>query len=242
MTTPIEDQAATIAELRERLREAEKRPGVKDFVLQILHGDTDHRAWLLDAASEFVMGRPVPPPSGLGRAEQAEARAAAAERTAIKRERQLADLETQNEAVRRALQQALKLAKEYGYDNFLGALAEFGWWKQAMDALGAPSPTIDATAAERALVERGAQVADLKEAWTVARKTLPPDRNLNAPWSQAIAIMDEAVDALPAPSPSRVAALVEAAKACANHPTMRAYPRTDEETLLIEAVDALEGA
>ena len=206
MTTP-EDQAATIAELRERLQ-------------RMVENDVRYQ----DLTAEL------------------EGRATAAERTAIKRERQLADLETQNEAVRRALQQALKLAKEYGYDNFLGALAEFGWWKQAMDALGAPSPTIDATAAERALVERGAQVADLKEAWTVARKTLPPDRNLNAPWSQAIAIMDEAVDALPAPSPSRVAALVEAAKACANHPTMRAYPRTDEETLLIEAVDALEGA
>ncbi len=33
------------------------------FAREILHGDDDHRAWLLDAAERFAQGRPVPPPA-----------------------------------------------------------------------------------------------------------------------------------------------------------------------------------
>ena len=38
-----------------------------------------------------------------------------------------------------------------------------------------------------------ARADKLAVAWTEARKTLPPDRDLNKPWSQAIAIMEEAL-------------------------------------------------
>lgn len=35
---------------------------VRDFAKAILHGDQNHRAWLLEAAEAFINGEPVPPP------------------------------------------------------------------------------------------------------------------------------------------------------------------------------------
>lgn len=37
---------------------------VHNFARAILHGDEEHRAWLLDAADAFVDGRALPPPRG----------------------------------------------------------------------------------------------------------------------------------------------------------------------------------
>lgn len=33
---------------------------VREFARAILHGDDEHRAWLLEAAEEFVIGNPPP--------------------------------------------------------------------------------------------------------------------------------------------------------------------------------------
>jgi hypothetical protein len=33
---------------------------IREFARAILHGDADHRQWLLDAAEAFIEGRPIP--------------------------------------------------------------------------------------------------------------------------------------------------------------------------------------
>lgn len=35
---------------------------VIEFARAVLHGDDEHRKWLLEAADAFVNGRPLPPP------------------------------------------------------------------------------------------------------------------------------------------------------------------------------------
>ncbi len=40
----------------------------------IKHGDDEHRAWLRTACTNFFAGESVPPPTGQGRAEAAEAK------------------------------------------------------------------------------------------------------------------------------------------------------------------------
>jgi hypothetical protein len=39
---------------------------VERFAIAILHGDDEHREWLLEAAREFIAGRPIPPARGKG--------------------------------------------------------------------------------------------------------------------------------------------------------------------------------
>ena len=64
--------------------------------------------------------------------------------------------------------------------------------------------------ASQALAGQPSAVAErhTADAWLVARETLPPDPGLNSPWSQAVAIMDEALDGQPIARAERV---VEAA-------------------------------
>jgi hypothetical protein len=40
----------------------EQEDAVRHFTSLILHGDDEHKRWLLDACECFVMGRDVPPP------------------------------------------------------------------------------------------------------------------------------------------------------------------------------------
>jgi hypothetical protein len=47
-----------------RFRDAEQL--ITQFANRILHGDDEHKAWLLEAASAFVHGRPLPAPRGKG--------------------------------------------------------------------------------------------------------------------------------------------------------------------------------
>lgn len=42
---------------------------IRTFATAILHGDDEHRAWLLEAAEAFVSGNPLPPPRGKGTAQ-----------------------------------------------------------------------------------------------------------------------------------------------------------------------------
>lgn len=44
---------------------------VLKFAEAALHGDDEHRAWLMAAAEAFVKGQPLPPPAGRGRTEAA---------------------------------------------------------------------------------------------------------------------------------------------------------------------------
>jgi hypothetical protein len=39
---------------------------IRKFARSILHGDDDHRAWLLEAAECFIEGKAMPPPRGKG--------------------------------------------------------------------------------------------------------------------------------------------------------------------------------
>jgi hypothetical protein len=55
--------------------------GVTEFTTLILHGDDQHKAWLLAARDAFIAGEPMPPPSGgnsFGRGWAAAIEAAAA--------------------------------------------------------------------------------------------------------------------------------------------------------------------
>jgi hypothetical protein len=62
--------------LRRKVTDAD-RDAVRSFARAILHGDDEHKAWLLEASERFLAGLPVPPPrdkrtlldAGLGRAE-----------------------------------------------------------------------------------------------------------------------------------------------------------------------------
>jgi hypothetical protein len=71
-----ERAAAELTTLQSRLEavKAERDAQVLAFAEAVLHGDNEHRDWLLAAAKAFVAGGPVPPPNGKGRAEAAEAR------------------------------------------------------------------------------------------------------------------------------------------------------------------------
>lgn len=60
-------------------------------------------------------------------------------------------------------------------------------------------------AADAARDKAQAEAEGLREAWQEARKALPPDPDLNKPWSLALAIMDEALAAITPASPSPVA-------------------------------------
>src|SRR3712207_4499958 len=42
---------------------------VREFAQAALHGDDEHRAWLMEAAEAFVAGKPVPPARGSGNKE-----------------------------------------------------------------------------------------------------------------------------------------------------------------------------
>jgi len=44
----------------------EARAAVERFAKAILHGNDDHRDWLLEAASAFNAGIPLPAPRGKG--------------------------------------------------------------------------------------------------------------------------------------------------------------------------------
>lgn len=39
---------------------------VMEFAEAVLHGDGEHRAWLMEAAEAFIVKRPLPPPRGKG--------------------------------------------------------------------------------------------------------------------------------------------------------------------------------
>jgi hypothetical protein len=39
---------------------------IRKFVGAILHGDIEHRVWLLEAAEAFIKGEPLPTPRGKG--------------------------------------------------------------------------------------------------------------------------------------------------------------------------------
>lgn len=39
---------------------------VRVFAKAVLHGDDEHKAWLLEAAEAFIAGKPLPPPRGKG--------------------------------------------------------------------------------------------------------------------------------------------------------------------------------
>lgn len=39
-----------------------RNTGIRQFALAILHGDNDHREWLLEAAEAFITGKPMPAP------------------------------------------------------------------------------------------------------------------------------------------------------------------------------------
>lgn len=47
-------------------REAFADEAVREFATAILHGDDEHRAWLLEAAEAFIAGHPLPAPRGKG--------------------------------------------------------------------------------------------------------------------------------------------------------------------------------
>jgi hypothetical protein len=41
---------------------------VRAFAKAVLHGDNEHKAWLLEAAEAFIEGKPLPEPRGKGTA------------------------------------------------------------------------------------------------------------------------------------------------------------------------------
>lgn len=49
--------------------DAERQQAVTDFAQNILHGDKEHRQWLLDAATAFNAGKNMPGPVGSGTRE-----------------------------------------------------------------------------------------------------------------------------------------------------------------------------
>lgn len=73
--TLADHQRSEIERLQAELAEARER-AVRRFVGAILHGDSDHRDWLIRAGEAFISGNDMPPPTGKGRADTAEADAA----------------------------------------------------------------------------------------------------------------------------------------------------------------------
>lgn len=39
---------------------------IRAFAYAILHGDDEHRAWLIEAAEAFIVNDPIPEPRGKG--------------------------------------------------------------------------------------------------------------------------------------------------------------------------------
>ncbi len=44
---------------------------IRLFAKLVLHGDDEHRGWLLEAAERFIAGEPMPEPRGKGKTEAA---------------------------------------------------------------------------------------------------------------------------------------------------------------------------
>jgi hypothetical protein len=52
---------------KEAATELERLMGeVRAFAKAVLHGDDEHKAWLLEAAEAFIAGEPLPAPRGKG--------------------------------------------------------------------------------------------------------------------------------------------------------------------------------
>lgn len=47
---------------------ADPEEAVRAFTKAVLHGDDEHKAWLLEAAENFIAGKPLPAPRGKGTA------------------------------------------------------------------------------------------------------------------------------------------------------------------------------
>ena len=73
---------------------------VERFARAALHGDDEHKEWLLEAAREFVAGRPVPPARGSG---NKEARIAELER----------EVEQKGEALKRIARAFLQMLERH---------------------------------------------------------------------------------------------------------------------------------
>jgi hypothetical protein len=58
-------QAADEIERLAALAQSDTEP-VRAFAKAVLHGDDEHKAWLLEAAEAFIDGKPLPAPRGRG--------------------------------------------------------------------------------------------------------------------------------------------------------------------------------
>lgn len=73
---PVVGLVADVVAERDRLA-GEVDGRIRKFAEAILHGDPEHKDWLIRAAEAFIAGDELPAPTGQGRAEAAEARIAA---------------------------------------------------------------------------------------------------------------------------------------------------------------------
>jgi hypothetical protein len=59
------DLDGCVENLRAALEQSDAEP-VRVFAKAVLHGDGEHKAWLIEAAEAFIAGKPLPPPRGKG--------------------------------------------------------------------------------------------------------------------------------------------------------------------------------
>lgn len=66
---PFTDKAASFARTETEegtVGEDYDAKKIREFARLILHGDEEHRDWLIEAADAFIAGEEMPPPRGKG--------------------------------------------------------------------------------------------------------------------------------------------------------------------------------
>lgn len=59
---------ADILDRTMKIAQLERSIAVREFTLAILHGDDEHRKWLMEASECFILGKTLPEPRGKGTA------------------------------------------------------------------------------------------------------------------------------------------------------------------------------
>jgi hypothetical protein len=68
MVKSMLETAADEIERLAALTQSNAEPPVRAFAKAVLHGDDEHKAWLMEAAEAFISNKPLPSPRGKGAA------------------------------------------------------------------------------------------------------------------------------------------------------------------------------